>query len=305
MKITVATSQFPTSADILTNARYIKRQMSWASKLGADVVHFPECSLCGYAGSDLENYDNLDWSLLKESTLQIMDLARELKIWVILGSVHRLSDGHKPHDSLYIIDDSGRIKDRYDKLFCAGNKEQTSGDLAHYSPGNHFSTFKINGVKCGTLICHDFRYPELYRKYKKMGVELMFHSFHAGHVSPTKYENIKEEIGSEFLKLNVLPTIAGITQIAAMQASSSNNYMYVSCPNTSARISCWPAFFVRPDGVITGRLRLHRPGLLITKVDTSHKFYDSTVVWRRNAINNVFHSGTLVKDKRSENRTEL
>jgi hypothetical protein len=32
------------------------------------------------------------------------------------------------------------------------NLSEETGDLAHYSPGNHFSVFSIRGVRCGALI---------------------------------------------------------------------------------------------------------------------------------------------------------
>ena len=42
---------------------------------------------------------------------------------------------------------------------------------------------------------------------------------------------------------------------ACVQAASTANHVWVSCSNTSARHSCFPSFFVRADGIITGRLR--------------------------------------------------
>ncbi|WP_408629849.1 nitrilase-related carbon-nitrogen hydrolase [Amycolatopsis aidingensis] len=71
----------------------------------------------------------------------------------------------------------GDLVERYDKRFCAGDPDGRTGDLAHYSPGDHPSTWEINGLRCGALICYDYRYPELYREYAKAGVRLMFHSF--------------------------------------------------------------------------------------------------------------------------------
>jgi hypothetical protein len=81
--------------------------------------------------------------------------------------------------------------------------------------------------------------------------------------------------------------------------------MWISCSNTSARESCFPSFFVRPDGVATGRLRLNRAGVLISTVDTREQLYDSSVAWRDRAMRGVFHSGTLVRDRRSRDRTRL
>lgn len=36
------------------------------------------------------------------------------------------------------------------------------------------------------LICYDYRFPELYREYKRSGVEIMFHSFHAANASAAR-----------------------------------------------------------------------------------------------------------------------
>jgi hypothetical protein len=87
-----------------------------------------------------------------------------------VGSAHRFSDIRRPHNSLHVISDSGEFEARYDKRFCAGGSDEQSGDLAHYSPGGHSSTWSIDGVLCGALICHDYRYPELYREYSSFGV---------------------------------------------------------------------------------------------------------------------------------------
>ena len=73
-----------------------------------------------------------------------------------------------------------------------------------------------------------------------------------------------------------------------------------SKPNSS-----WPSFFVRPDGIISGKLENNKPGVLISTVDTSADFYDASAAWRDRAIDSIYHSGTLPKDERSDCRTEL
>lgn len=305
MKLRIATCQFPTSADIRTNFQSIVTQMQLAQDQDAHVAHFPEACLSGYAGTDIPSFAGFDWGLLEECTREIINLAAQLNLWVILGSAHRLSGSHKPHNSLYIINDEGALVDRYDKMFCAGDETGETGDLAHYSPGYHFSVFDIGGVRCGALICHDYRYPELYREYKRRGVQMMFHSFHAGNIPPERFEVMLEQVGYENHKLNPESTIPGITQPAAMHTVAANNHVWISCPNSSARESCWPSFFVRPDGVVTGKLQKHATDILVSTVATDEQFYDSTVHWRDRAMNGIFHSGTLVQDARSEQRQEL
>jgi predicted amidohydrolase len=285
MKLVIATCQFPIDKDIRQNFGYVTRQMRQAHERGAQVAHFPESALSGYPGSEFESFDGFDWALLVESTRQIMELARALRLWVIVGSSHRLSGRHKPHNSLHVIDDHGRLVERYDKLYCTG------GDLKHFSPGNHFATFSIRGVKCGLLICHDFRYPELYREYKRRGVQVMFHSHHNGHIKKSK--------------LRRTGNIWGVIVPPSMQAHAANNYLWISVNNTSAPESCWPGFFVRPDGRITGRLARNRAGVLLSTVDTRAKLYDASIACRDRAMKGNFHSGSLVRDRRSEQRTAL
>jgi deaminated glutathione amidase len=304
-RLTVATCQFPVSADPRHNGRHVRRLMRVAEERGAHVAHFPEACLSGYAGADLESYAGYDWGLLARETERVVALAAELGLWVVVGSAHRLTGRRKPHNSVYVVDDRGAIVDRYDKMFCAGDRAGKQGDLAHYTPGDHFSTFVIRGVRCGAMICHEYRYPELYREYKRRGVELMFHAYHAGHIAPARLRDMEAQVGRAFHQLNGGTTLPAITMPAAMHAAAADNYMFISASNTSARVSCWAAFFVRPDGVITGRLRRHAAGVLVSQVDTRTKFYDSTEPWRSRAMEGVYHSGKLVRDARSAERTRL
>ena len=303
----VATCQFPVSADVSANLRFIARQLRSASADGAQVAHFPEGGLSGYAGTDFDTFEGYDWDALHGAMKRVMDLAHELGLWVVLGSAHRLDEAYKPHNSIYVIGKSGALVDRYDKRFCAGDSSGRSGDLAHYSPGDHFSVWDINGIRCGALICHDYRYPELYREYKRQGVDLVFHSFHAANASPERIAAIGDSIGPRLRPLNPAATFTypAITMPAMMTAMASSSHVWISCSNSSARESMWPAFFVRADGIATGRLRRNVSGVLLSSVDTDQDVYDSTAAWRDGAMEGVLHSGPVVRHPRSADRTTL
>ena len=291
MKLTVATCQFSIGKDIRVNLRRVLGQMQTARTRGADVAHFPEVCLSGYAGVDFSSFRGFDWDLLVAGTREVADLAGRLRLWVVLGSSHRLTGRHKPHNSLYIINDRGRILDRYDKRFCCGDRSQKTSDLKHYSPGDHFAVFTIKGVRCGALICHDFRYDELYRQYKQRRVRLMFHSYYNGHESEAKSRRLG----------GLYRTVVAAT----MQAYAANNHMWISATNTSARESSWPSFFVLPNGLIAGRLRNNVPGVLVSTVDTRATFFDASGAWRDRCMRGRYNSGRLVTDCRSADRTCL
>lgn len=272
----IAASQFPVSAEIDSNATWIKKYMKEAKEGGADLIHFSECALSGYAGVDFESNDNYDWEKLHQQTESIMSLADELNLWVLLGSSHRLSDGNKPHNCLYVINPDGEIIDRYDKRFC------TKGDLEHYSPGDHFVVFDVNGVSCGLLICYDIRFPELYRKYVEQGVDAVFHSFY----------NARQKPGG------IHPKIMPVTA----QARAGSNHVYVSLTNSSTPNS-WPCYFITPDGLIVNKQKANEPGILFSNINLKDKYYDASRPFRLDAIKGKLNSGDVVDDEKSKDRT--
>jgi predicted amidohydrolase len=291
MDLKIATCQFPIDGDPRANLQSVRRQMIGSARRGAHVAHFAETALSGYAGVDLPSLSGYPWRTLDAAMREVMTLARELRLWVVLGSMHRLGSKHKPHNSLYVINDQGRIVDRYDKLFCTGDRAGTRGDLQYYTPGDHFVIFNLRGFRCGALICHDFRYPEVYREYRRHQVEVIFHSYHNGHF------NLE--------KARTKGRVFGVIVPATMQTYAAVNHQWISAANTSRRHSGWPAFTVRPDGMIVGRLRLHRTGILITQVDEGSPYEDASRSWRYRALRGILHSGTTVRHARSRDRRSL
>ena len=276
----VATCQFAVSASIGRNSLRICEFVRRAKKAKADIVHLPECALCGYAGADLRTPDELDWDLLRQQSRKIMALAGRLKIWVVLGSTHRLSGGHKPHNSLYLINPAGRIVDRYDKRFC------TPRDLEHYTPGSRFVYFTVKRVRCALLICFDLRFPELYRELYKSGVDCLLQSFYNA-----------RQMG---------PSVHTVIMRQSMQCRAATNHFWVSMANASGYYSPYPSCFIEPDGRIVGQLRANRAGMMVNEVDLRRQFYDPMVDFREMAIAGKLNNGPEnVKDPRSSNTTSL
>jgi predicted amidohydrolase len=254
----IASCQFPVSESITDNARAIRRFMERAAKAQADVVHFSECALSGYAGIDFGDFEDYGWDLLRSETLAIMALAGRLGLWVVLGSTHPLTPPNPPHNSLYLISPEGKIAGRYDKRFC------TPGDLDLFTPGDRFVTFTLNGVVCSLLICFDLRFPELYREVYKLGVQCVFQSFYnARQRGPSVHTHIMRQ---------------------TMQCHAATNHFWVSMANSSGRYSPYPSCFIHPDGVIAAQLRPNRPGMMVNTVDLNQSFYDPMSGFREMAL---------------------
>jgi len=278
--IKVVTCQFAVGASIKRNSKRICEFLRKAKGAKADIVHFSECALSGYVGTDFPNFEGYNWDLLKEETQKVMALAHELHLWVVLGSTHPLTGPNKPHNSLYLINPDGKIVDRYDKRFC------TPGDLRRLTPGNRFVDFTINGVKCSLLICFDLRFPEIYRQLYKQKVNCIFQSFYnARQKGPSVHTHIMRQ---------------------TMQCRAATNHFWVSMSNSSGYYCPYPSCFIQPDGKIVKQLSQNRPGLMINSIDLSKKFYDPMADFRDMAISGMLSNGPNdIKDPRSRNTTSL
>ena len=276
-KLRVASCQFPVSEDIGKNALYIHRYMRKAVDAGADILHTSEACLSGYAGSDFINFDNYNWSELRRQTAILRTLARDLGIWLILGSAHYLDIGLKPSNCLYLITPEGKIANRYDKCMC------TKGDQKHYSAGQRLVTHTINEQKIGLAICYDICYPQIYAAYRELGVNIMLHSFYNAH---SKGKNCLD-----VLNVRQVPT------------RCSDNLMWAVANNSSRPYSHWASFVARPDATIAKRLKINQAGMLI------HDFPDtlSEGGWIHNyipmqlAANEVMHFGETTNHPRQRN----
>ena len=276
----IATCQFAVSSSIIRNASQIHKLLHRAKKDKADIVHFPECALSGYVGTDFPSFNGYDWQRLKAETEKIMALAKKLGLWIVLGSTHRLTEPNKPHNSLYLINPRGKIIDRYDKRFC------TKGDLKRLTPGDRFVNFTINGVKCSLLICFDLRFPEIYRQLYKQGVKCILQSFY----------NARQKA----------PSVHSYIMRQTMQTRAATNAFWASCTNSSGYYSPYPSYFVQPDGKIVKYLRPNRTGIMVNTVDLKKKFYDPMKDFRPLAITGKLDNAPkTIKDRRSKDTTSL
>lgn len=246
MKLRIAICQFPVSCDIASNAKFIRRFMREAAGTAAHAIHFPETALSGYGRSDFTPSSIDSWQELEEHTQEIINLAGKFGLWVVLGSCRKVADSAKPANCIHVISDNGRIVGTYDK------QQLTPSESDWYAPGNGFLVITINGIKCGFLICYEACFPNLFEAYRKKGVQLIFHSCH----------NVSGKPKPLFQELT----------LAQIRTRATDNQMWISDSNSSARYSFSTACVARPDGSVRSSRR-HTNGILL------HDFPDTELGW--------------------------
>lgn len=159
----VAAAQLKFRRTLPENVELIRRLIAEAARAGSDVVLFPECALTGY---------NVDFRKLARGEVEnglkaVADAARAHRCHVLIGSP-TFTRG-RWRNSLLVFDRQGRERFRYHKIHL------TPRDAKFFTPGNSIAFFRIDGVPCTAIICHERRFPEMVRLPVMMGAQIVFH----------------------------------------------------------------------------------------------------------------------------------
>lgn len=262
----IATAQTEVTRDAAKNGSAIRDIMRRARAAGAGLAHFPEGAASGYP-----TFPEQDWNILHRELEQIARLAKELRLWTVLGSNRPLSDGNRPHNSLYVISDRGEIAGRYDKRLCSFNEIEN-----HYSPGFNPLVFNVGGLRFGCILCIEINFPELFLEYERLRVDCVLFSSHSK------------------------DAMFGI--LAQAHAAANNFWVSVSIPAQFAKTL--QSGIIGPDGQWIDQC----PGapvsaFALAKVDPSDGTFDIAInrarPWRRVARDGNIYSGKRVVDPRS------
>lgn len=102
-------------------------------------------------------------------------LARELKLWILAGSLTARA-GDKLANRSTLFNDAGKVVAQYDKihLFDTGViGEKASTESNTYIPGDRAVVVDTPVGRLGLSICYDVRFPHLYRDLAKAGAEIL------------------------------------------------------------------------------------------------------------------------------------
>ena len=129
-------------------------------------IILPELWTTGYYPVPVGNFADIDG---KRTAEFICAAAVKNNVNIIGGSIIAQVDG-KIFNRCIVSDRHGKIVATYDKthLFTFADEGKV------FTAGKNFSTFELDGVKCGVAICYDLRFPEFIRKTALTGIEILF-----------------------------------------------------------------------------------------------------------------------------------
>lgn len=164
--VKVALFQMTSGIDPLANARAIVDAAREAAKGGAAMLFTPE--MCGLLDRDRARATPHIVSEAENPVLAAArDAARELSIWIDLGSLAVLREDGKWANRGFVIDADGEIAASYDKIHMFDvdlATGETWRESAAYSPGEQVVTVETPLGRLGLAICYDVRFPALFEE---------------------------------------------------------------------------------------------------------------------------------------------
>jgi predicted amidohydrolase len=232
----VAAVQMRSGRDLAANVAHTVELLKRCAADGVQVAVFPECSVTGYFGDLIPK---LSAAQLGDAERRIAAACREVGIWAVVGLPVR--DGGRLYNSAVVIDAAGRVRERYHKVQLAESWP---------TPGDHLSVFRVRGVPCSIIICHDERYPELVRLPVLAGARVVFY---VSHESGVRQES----------KLGPYR--------AQIQARAVENTVYVVHANAPANDdlsgSHGQSRVLAPDGTVVAEASMFEEGVVTADLD--------------------------------------
>ncbi|SRR5579871_1378304 len=100
------------------------------------------------------------------------DLARQLRLWLHIGSLALKASPDRAVNRGFLIDPRGEIAARYDKIHMFDvdlPNGESYRESRSYAPGEHAVTANLPWGRLGLTICYDLRFPALYRALAEAG----------------------------------------------------------------------------------------------------------------------------------------
>lgn len=233
----------------------VRSMMREARAQGADLVHFPEATLCfphklalsSRRGQLAEaDWDRFHWQALHTEITAISATARDLDLWTVLGAQHREAGSPRPRTSMFVLDAQGRTHRRYDERLLSRTKQTYL-----YEPGLSSTTFELGGLRFGCTSGLEVLFPDLYSDYEADGVDCVLFST-AGPGGPDEVDSLASSASTHALQNGVWISYAVLcdrTPFAPAGVIGPNGQWAVRCPDQAEPAVVVVDIGPRPDGV--------------------------------------------------------
>jgi predicted amidohydrolase len=181
----------------------------------------------------------------------LRDLARELSVWIDVGSALVRREDGKAANRQAVIDPAGAIVATYDKLHMFDvdlPTGETARESATYEPGDRAAVVETPLGTFGLTICYDMRFPALHRALALGGAQVL--TVPAAFTRPTG-----EAHWDILLRARAIET--GSFVIAAAQGGFHED----------GRGTWGRSIAIGPWGEVIGKLDHDEPGVLIADLD--------------------------------------
>lgn len=108
--------------------------------------------------------------------LALRESARELGVWLLIGSALVLREDGKAANRSALVNPAGEIVATYDKLHMFDvtlPSGETSRESAAYEAGERAVAVSAGDLKLGLTVCYDVRFPALHRALALAGAEVL------------------------------------------------------------------------------------------------------------------------------------
>ena len=172
----VSCVQYCAGADTDRNLRQLEKLITRSVGEGADLICLPEYATC-YGASRGRLQVGAEEEEQHPGLEALKDLARRNARWLLIGSVAIKRDDGSINNRSYLIDDSGKIVARYDKIHLFDvdlEGGESYRESAVIKAGDKAVLVDTPLGRLGLTVCYDIRFPQLYRTLAKAGAEAIF-----------------------------------------------------------------------------------------------------------------------------------
>jgi predicted amidohydrolase len=167
--------QLRSGRDIQKNLAQAEALIREAAAKGADYIQTPENTLIMEINSKhlLEKITSEEQT---EGLAVFSRLARELGVWLHIGSIAVKLDGSHAVNRAFLFAPDGRLAARYDKIHMFDvnlPSGETYRESATFVPGKTALLAQLPWGGLGVTICYDMRFPEQYKALAQAGARFL------------------------------------------------------------------------------------------------------------------------------------